>query len=48
MREDVIAKNYGMVLDHNLFVEYNKFIQGEGYNRPLVSKMLSFFLTLTL
>lgn len=43
MREDVIAKNYGMVLDHNLFVEYNKFIQGEGYNRPLVSKMLSFF-----
>lgn len=43
MRDDVIAKNFGMVLDHNLFVEYNKFIQGEGYNRPLVSKMLSFF-----
>lgn len=43
MREDVAARKYGMVLDHNLFVEYWKFRRGEGYNRPLVNKILTYY-----
>jgi hypothetical protein len=43
MREDVAARRYGMVLDHNLFVEYWKFKRSEGYNKPLVNKILSYY-----
>lgn len=43
MREDAVARKYGMVLDHNLFVEYWKFRRGEGYNEPLVQKILTYF-----
>ncbi len=43
MREDVVARKYGMVLDHSLFVEYWKFRRGEGYNEPLVQKILTYF-----
>lgn len=43
MREDVAARKYGMVLDHNLFVEYWKFRRGEGYNMPLVNKILTYY-----
>lgn len=43
MREDVAARKYGMVLDHNLFVEYWKFRRGEGYNKPLVNKILTYY-----
>ena len=43
MREDVAARRYGMVLDHSLFVEYWKFRRGEGYNKPLVNKILTYY-----
>lgn len=43
MREDVAARKYGMVLDHGLFVEYWKFRRGEGYNKPLVNKILTYY-----
>lgn len=43
MREDVSSKRYGMVLDHSLFVEYWKFKRGEGFNRALVNKILSYY-----
>ena len=43
MKEEVIAKKCGMVLDHHLFVEYDKFKKGEGYNKPLVNKILSYY-----
>lgn len=43
MREDVAARRYGMVLDHNLFVEYWKFKRTEGYNKSLVNKILSYY-----
>lgn len=43
MRENVAARKYGMVLDHSLFVEYWKFRRGEGYNKPLVDKILTYY-----
>ena len=43
MRDEVVARKYGMVLDHSLFVEYWKFRRGEGYNEPLVQKILTYF-----
>ena len=43
MREEVVARKCGMVLDHRLFVEYDKFKKGESYNKPLVNKILSYY-----
>lgn len=43
MSETAVANKCGMVLDHNLFVEYNKYKRGEGHNRQLVSKILSYY-----
>lgn len=43
MREDVAARKYGMVLDHPLFKEYWKFRRGEGYNKSLVNKILTYY-----
>lgn len=43
MREDVAARKYGMVLDHNLFVEYWKFKRGEGFNKSLVNKIMTYY-----
>lgn len=43
MRQEVAASKYGMALDHSLFVEYWKFKRGEGYNHPLVNKILSYY-----
>lgn len=43
MREEIISRKCGMVLDHSLFVEYTKFQRGEGCNRSLVNKILSYY-----
>lgn len=43
MRQDVAASKYGMVLDHSLFVEYQKYVRGEAFNRQLVNKILSYY-----
>lgn len=43
MRQDVAASKYGMVLDHSLFVEYQKYVRGEAFDRKLVNKILSYY-----
>lgn len=43
MREDVVARQYGMVLDHKLFVEYYNFKCGKNHDRELVDKILSYY-----
>lgn len=43
MREDVAAREYGMVLDHNLFVEYCKYQRNEAYDRSLVNKIMTYY-----
>ena len=43
MREDVVARQYGMVLDHKLFVEYYNFKCGKNHDRELVGKILSYY-----
>ncbi len=43
MKEVAVANKCGMVLDHKLFVEYNKYKQGESHNRQLVNKILSYY-----
>ncbi len=43
MSEIAFSSKCGLVLDHNLFVEYIRFKRGEGYNQPLVNKILSYY-----
>lgn len=43
MREDVAARKYGMVLDHNLFVEYCKYQRNEAHDRSLINKIMTYY-----
>ena len=43
MREDAVARKYGMVLDHNLFVEYCKYQRNEAHDRSLINKIMTYY-----